>query len=603
MISVNTIVNNCRVRYLNVQRLCRILHAGFERVFENEESINAINIFPIPDRDTGTNLTLSFSKIVSYLKYPRENHTGRFLTEIAQTALDHASGNAGAIMAHLFLGISLEAKFCQTLDASTTAAAIARGTEEAIKSVQTPVQGTILTVMEEFSKQLSLAADSGVKDILSLFEAGLTTALAALANTTAQLDILKKAGVVDAGGRGFVHFLEGIADFMRNGNIRTLKVCPESPISGNDADANVKQIIYCAECTILQPVNRAELERKLENMGEKMFVTGPKSEIKVHLHTSDPEQFFKQCSRYGTVSSKRSASMPDKYSSLPLKRKTIAIVTDSIADFPSLDFSDIYIVPVRFSFGKESYIDKISLTTSEFYRELQTNPIHPKTSQPVPGDFRKVYQYLLEHYTSIISIHLAEALSGTLQSARHAINQIPNQCIDLLDSSTVSVSQGLLVMAAVEAIKAGKSHEFVVNHINSLRPKTRLFAALSDLNYIVKGGRIPEFVNSISKFLHLKPVLSTLLNGKLVPIGVLPGGRNVHRKLCGFLLKRINTCVPYRAIVGHSNSPELGQRMLTTLKEKLPSLKEVSLVEIGGGLGVHTGPGAIAVGIQEIIPL
>ncbi len=603
MNAANTIANNCRVRYLDVYRLGRILIAGFEHVFDNAESLNTINVFPIPDRDTGTNLSLSFSKIVNYIRHSGEEHTGKFLLQIARIAQDNASGNAGAIMAHFFHGMSQAAKSCSSLDASATAAAITRGTKEALKSVQTPVNGTILTVMEEFSKKFSLAGDTEKNDILTLFEVALQAASKALAKTTTQLEVLKKAGVVDAGGQGFVYFMSGIANFIARGNIRTLKFFPSHTDKKDGADVKMKPALYCAECTIIQPEGRAEFESGLGKMGEKAFVTGPKSAIKAHLHTSDPERFFMFCSQHGTVTDKQSNRIRCKFSSPRLKRKTVAIVTDSIADFPALDFSDLYVVPVRFSFGNKSYIDKISMTTSEFYHELRTNPIHPKTSQPVPGDFRKVYQYLLEHYTSVVSIHLAAALSGTLQSARHAAGQIHEGSIDLLDSTTVSVSQGLLVTAAIEAAKAGKSHEFIVNYLAKLRSRTRLFAALSDLSYIVKGGRIPGFVNSISTFLHLKPVLSTLPNGRLLPIGVLPGRRNIHRKLCGFLLRRINPHVHYRAIIGHSNSPELGQRMLNVLEAKLPFLKEVSLVEIGGGLGVHTGPGAVAVGIQELIPL
>jgi len=424
-----------------------------------------------------------------------------------------------------------------------------------------------------------------------------------LAKTPLQLEILKNAGVVDAGAQGFVYFLKGIADFITSGDVRIIQPVAFTERQKSKTVSEVDAQLFCAECQINKSLNREELESGLAKRGTQTLITGPRSRIRIHIHTADPEGFFTYCSGFGPVTRRVMIPIPNKISKHPLRKKAIAIVTDSVADFKDSKNQDVFIVPVRFNFGRKSYIDKISMTTAEFYNELQTNPVHPKTSQPAPGDFKKIYQYLFEHYKSTISIHLADVLSGTFQSARHAIEQIPGNRISLLDSSSVSVTEGLLVTAAIQAAKSGKSRKFIIEHIESLKSGTRLFAALADLSYAVKGGRVPGFVNSISKFLHLKPVLSTLENGQLKPIGVLFGNRNIPRKLCRFLLRRIDSDLPYRAIVGHSNSPELGRRMVKILKQKLPQIQEVSLIEIGGGLGVHTGPGALAVGLQEFVQI
>ncbi len=165
MKSINTSVN-CGVRYLNVPRLCRIFLAGFERIFENEEYLNSINVYPIPDRDTGTNLNISFTTTAAVLHFENEVHTGNFLNNIANIALDNASGNAGAILAHFLVGMSEAAQSRQVLNLNAVAGAIASGVDYATSSMQNPEPGTILTVMSEFSKQFSATAAGGSTDFI-----------------------------------------------------------------------------------------------------------------------------------------------------------------------------------------------------------------------------------------------------------------------------------------------------------------------------------------------------------------------------------------------------------------------------------------------------
>ena len=158
----------------------------------------------------------------------------------------------------------------------------------------------------------------------------------------------------------------------------------------------------------------------------------------------------------------------------------------------------------RYNFGNKGYIDKVSQTTTEFFHELYTNPIHPQTSQPVPGDFRRQYQFLSSHYKSIISIHIPHKLSGTLQSAKTAIKRTPEASVSVIDSNNISVGLGLIVKHAAELVTLGKSHEQIIKETNRISKKTYIYASVEDLSYSVRGGRVPKIIMKISEDFYEK---------------------------------------------------------------------------------------------------
>ena len=140
--------------------------------------------------------------------------------------------------------------------------------------------------------------------------------------------------------------------------------------------------------------------------------------------------------------------------------RQVAIVTDSAADLPDslLESLELHMVPVRVHFGSRSYLDKVTLTSEEFYRELERNPQTPKTSQPPPGDFRRLYEFLASHYQAVLSISLSSRVSGSYDAAVSAAQRIEGGKVRVLDSASVSLGQGLVAQhrgggggAAIEA--------------------------------------------------------------------------------------------------------------------------------------------------------
>jgi DegV family protein with EDD domain len=597
-----------KINYLNGKRLHRAIVAGIRKVVSHQDYLNKINVFPVPDGDTGTNMAFTLTAILD-ASYNRVNsRVDDMLAMIADAALDGARGNSGAILAQFFQGLSDGASGVSQFDPLTFSNAVQTGSEYAREALSEPVEGTILTVITDFSNKLRELIEAGVEDFEQILAKGTEEAQRSLRNTPNLMAVLKKAGVVDAGAQGFVDFLEGIHEFIRTGSLRNFENdLPELAVIEAETithDLTDRTWQFCTECLIKgDAINHKELRKSLMNEGGSMVLAGSKIKAKVHIHTNFPAKIFSICEEYGIVSGQKADDMfQQQESAQNSKMGEIAIVTDSGADFNTDEF-DVHVVPVRYSFGEKGYIDKVSQTIPEFYEELATNPVHPQTSQPVPGDFRRQYQFLTTHYKSIISVHIPNSVSGTMQSAQTAVKRLPGSNVTVLDSLNISVGQGLIVAHAARMVKAGKSHDEIVKGVNHARDITKVFCCIKDLSYGVRGGRVPSSVKVIADLLRISPILTTSSNGKLEKAGAVLGKKNLGKKMLKYMKKKYEVSKSYRISVGHCNCAEEGQILIDGLKNTFNKLASIELLEVGGALGVHTGPGSLVVGIQEEIQI
>ena len=597
-----------KINYLNGIRLHRAIVAGIRKVVSHQDYLNKINVFPVPDGDTGTNMAFTLTAILDASFNKVNSRVDEMLAMVADAALDGARGNSGAILAQFFQGVSDGAAGVSQFDPLSFSNAIHRGSEYAREALSEPVEGTILTVITDFSNKLKELIEDGVEDFEQILAKGVEEAERSLKNTPNLMAVLKKAGVVDAGAQGFVDFLEGINDFIRTGSLREfesdlseLEVIESENITHDLTDRTWQ---FCTECLIKgEAINHKALRKSLMDEGGSMVLAGSKVKAKVHIHTNNPAKIFSICEEYGLVTGQKADDMFQQQESAQNKKMgEIAIVTDSGADFDTDEF-DVHMVPVRYSFGEKGYIDKVSQSIPEFYEELSANPIHPQTSQPVPGDFRRQYQFLTTHYKSIISVHIPNSVSGTMQSAQTAVKRLPGSSVTVLDSLNISVGQGLIVAHAARMVKAGKSHDEIVEGVNNARDNTKIFCCIKDLSYGVRGGRVPSSVKVIADLLRISPILTTSSNGKLEKAGAVFGKNNLGKKMVKYMKKKHDISKPFRISVGHCNCPEDGEILINGLKKTFSNLVSIELLEVGGALGVHTGPGSLVVGIQEGIKI
>src|SRR6056297_758046 len=191
-----------------------------------------------------------------------------------------------------------------------------------------------------------------------------------------------------------------------------------------------------------------------------------------------------------------------------MNNEKIAVVTDSCADIPKalIEKLGITVVPLNVIFGEEVLKDGDDITSKEFYKRLEESKKLPSSSQPTPDEFSEVYQNLLKKYDKIISIHLSEKLSGTINSARAAAKEFGEK-VFTFDSQSISVGVGLQVEATVEAIKEGLSLDEIKDYLQRLRESTHVMFTLDTLEYLEKGGRIGKAESLIGSLLNIKPII------------------------------------------------------------------------------------------------
>jgi DegV family protein with EDD domain len=273
-----------------------------------------------------------------------------------------------------------------------------------------------------------------------------------------------------------------------------------------------------------------------------------------------------------------------------------AVITDSAADICDEDMErhDIHMVPVRIQFGDRGYLDKVSISATEFFAELASNPVHPTSSQPSPGDFRRQYQFLASHFPDVISINLTPEVSGTLQAAQSAASRInATGTVHVVNSRNASLGQGLLAVFAAECAEAGLDARETLQAIEALIP------LIQTLSYAVKGGRVAASRKRLADMLHITPVLRTEADGRITAAGILPGRRKLLPKFARYVAKRSDRKEKLRMAIGHALCEEEARKLEQFLRERLPGVSESAITDLGPALGVHGGPGTLVVAVQR----
>lgn len=602
-----------KIAYLDGVRLHRALVAGIREVIARQDYLNKINVYPVPDRDTGTNMALTLNAIIEGTYTFHKPEINHLLDRVADSALNGARGNSGAILAQFFQGFSEGAQDVhKKMTTRNFVSAIAKGVNFAHRALSQPQEGTILTVMRDFSDELTRQQlENDDIDFVELFARGLENAELSLQRTSQQIKALRKAGVVDAGAQGLVDFLRGIYEFILNGSIDDLNEEAMQPMEIIESDDELKVEVnekyqFCTECLILgENIDHNVLRDQLDELGNCLIIAGSKRKTKIHMHVNDPSQVFDICRTQGKVIGEKADDMIHQQKSFNHREGTVAILTDSGADFPDgmIAKLDIHVVPMVINFGQKTFLDKVSITAPEFYHELRRNPHHPKTSQPSVGDFNRQYQYLNSHYNSTIAIHIPEKTSGTFGASKRAAEKSKKDtAVDVIDSMSFSAGQGLIVRYAAEAAKSGMEHDQIITAIHNIIPKTHTFAALTQLDFAVRGGRIPAKVKKIADILRLTPVVA-VKEGKLGTTWLIFGRNNLPKKFAKKLRKTYPTNKTYRVAIMHTNNKAMAITFSDIIKKTYPHLDSLDIVDCGAALGAHAGPGALGISLQEYIPL
>ena len=275
----------------------------------------------------------------------------------------------------------------------------------------------------------------------------------------------------------------------------------------------------------------------------------------------------------------------------------VKIVTDSLSDITS-DIAQglgITVVPLTVFFGQESFLDRVTITTDEFYYKLTHDATWPTTTQPPPGVFADIYNKLAEETDEILAITLSSKLSGTYESALNAKSLVEKECrIEVIDSLTVAMGLGLIGISAAKAAQAGASLDEVADLVHRAMLQSHLVAYFDTLKYLAKGGRIGKAQGLLGAMLSIKPIL-TVKDGEMSPLTRLrsraAGMDYLYNFVAGF--SHIEELA-----VEHATTPDDADRLVERLSSVFPK-ERIYRSTVSPVLGTYGGPGAMAVSVLE----
>jgi DAK2 domain fusion protein YloV len=294
------------------------------RLSEESDFVNALNVFPVPDGDTGTNMSMTFKSAVKEIENMSSTSIGEVSKVLAKGALMGARGNSGVILSQILRGISKGLEGLKEADAGQMIAALKQGSNAAYKAVMRPTEGTILSVIRATAEA---GLESDKVDIAELMDEVTKAAKVMLDKTPDLLPALKKAKVVDSGGMGLYIILQGMTAALKEGiqaEIKDINISAGGMIGAQStSDADIK-FGYCTEFIILGDASQAKkFQDEIEHLGDSMIVVGYEDVIKVHIHTNDPGNVLSKAVKIGELSKIKIDNMREEHRELLLSEQEI----------------------------------------------------------------------------------------------------------------------------------------------------------------------------------------------------------------------------------------------------------------------------------------
>jgi len=293
------------ILYLSAKRFRLCVLAGAELVFKNRDHLNKINVFPVPDGDTGSNMSMTLMAVVREIEALQDVSLETTVKAIAWGALMGARGNSGIILAQILSGVAEGIEGKDRLSAEDVAFSFSRAVKKAYKAILHPAEGTILTVVRE-TAEAAVEAAKITSDLAFLIDEMVKTARVSVERTPELLPKLKEAGVVDAGGLGFLYFLEGMLYLVRGVTIDDVPIDDEKELANISGEASGHRLSYryCTEFILKgSQISEDALKKDLSQKGDSIVVVGDSRLARVHIHTGQPQEVLQYASALGQVSS------------------------------------------------------------------------------------------------------------------------------------------------------------------------------------------------------------------------------------------------------------------------------------------------------------
>jgi DegV family protein with EDD domain len=433
----------------------------------------------------------------------------------------------------------------------------------------------------------------------------LDAAQTSLERTPDLLPVLRQAGVVDAGAKGFVHLLEGLLFYVTGDPLLEDDHEYVAPplIAGIDLPQQEETYRFCVEGLVKGSDLPAQdkVRTVLRELGDSMIVIRTGEVLKVHIHSDDPEAVFDVLRSYGTLATHKAEDMRVQHETLErsalshvrLARRPVSVVTDTAADLPDevVRAHGIRLIPMTLVTEDAVYRDRFDISADDFAQRMLNHDELPTTSQPAPQAFLDVYARAAEDGEAVVAVVVGSALSGTYGSAEAAARTFDDAPVHLIDSRGASLLQGLLTLKAVELAEAGMAPSDIVRAINAIRDRSGILFTVETFDRLLASGRVGRGKALLGSMLGLRPILGLTSEGRVKPFGKAIGNERVIAALLNLVHAQVGEAKQFRLGVVHVACPERAKQITGLLRERYG---DVEILEHPATpvIATHLGPGA-----------
>lgn len=526
--------------------------SGANNICNNKEAVDELNVFPVPDGDTGTNMSMTIKNAVAELSMMNDSVSAEEVAKAAAGAmLRGARGNSGVILSLLFRGLSkgLQGKAEATVE--DYCAALKKGVDAAYKSVMKPTEGTILTVAREAAEK---ATEANCGSFNELFTVLLTEAKASLDRTPELLPVLKKAGVVDAGGMGYLVILEGMASVIQNNTVIALAgaEAKDNTVKTTGADSYEADIefTYCTEFIVMKSdvsSDSTKLRAYLESIGDSVVVVDDDGIIKVHVHTEHPGKAIEKGITFGPLTNMKIENMKEQNKGVTAKKEMQ---------------SKKKLVPVK----PEKEFGFVAVTSGagleELFKDLGADTIvrGGQTMNPSTEDILEAINATPAHNVFVLPNN-----KNIIMAAEQAVNLTNDRKVCVLQSRTIP--QGITAMLAFD-----ESADFRANSVEMTKALDRVGSG--SITYAVRDS---DFEGKQIK----KGEILAMENGKLTFVE-----HDINKALVKLTKKLIKSDSSYITLIyGNDVADETAQSAYETLRSKISD--DIEIVLVNGGQPVY----------------
>ena len=582
--------------YLTQQNLYSAIIKGCQSLVAARDHLNAINVFPVADGDTGDNLASTANAIIGYTE-PKTLFKD-MLNSVADASVLGARGNSGIIFSQFFNALANQANIQNEVNLPDFSLILMNVAKLVRESIASPVEGTILTMMEAFATHLNAIAHQ-VSSFIALKDKLLPRLQETLNTTTETIDILKNSHVVDAGALGFYLFVEGVVDSLSDSTtaIHYKQTNVIEKIEDHTTPLDTPPVFrYCTEAIIRgSSIDKSKLKTIIEKHGDSIAFTGNDHICRFHIHTNEPWHVFTQIREQGTIEYPKVDDMQRQFEMTHCRKHEIALVTDSSADIPQYlrDEYQVHLIPINVHLDEHTLLDRYCLDPELFYQNLKSLKNHPKTSLPSPTLIEEKLTYLSQHYQKVLVISVAKSISGTFDVFRQTAEKFNN--IHVVDSRTNSGAQGLLVEYAGDLINSGLPFETIVQLVTEATAETSLLVMVDNLESMIRSGRINKIAGRIGQFSGLKPIVSIDENGKGSYLTQSFNAKNALLKIIDITQERQRTLrkkIAQYCII-HAGAKEQAHAF-AALTTKAFQMTPAYIEEVSAAIGLHAGHGCVA---------